>query len=193
MAPDHRTAGRLLLLLAGMALALAGCEATDVQPIAPVTEPPATATPSPSPSPIGPTSSPSPPTVRMDALRGASTATAGPGSYRYQVDVPQLEGAGPHARSIDNVIRGSMQRIVDDFTTLARDTPTGTTASQLMCTGRPVRLTPRLAVMRVDCAEQLAGAGAADASTRAFNCDLTGGRVLALQDLFSGGSAYLDV
>jgi len=192
MARELWTAGRILILAA--AVALAGCEATDVQPISPVTELPTASLPSPtaSASPAA-VRSPSPPTVRMDTLSGISAATAGPGSYHYKVEVPQLEGPGTHAASIDNVIRANLQRVVDDFVAEARDASAGPATSELACLGKTVRLTPSLAVLRVDCSERMAGVDQVDALTHSFNCDLSGGRVLTLQELFSSGSAYLDV
>lgn len=192
MARELWTAGRILILAA--AVALAGCEATDVQPISPVTELPSAPLPSPtaSPSPAA-ARSPSPPTVRMDMLSGASAAKAGPGSYTYKVEVPQLEGLGAHATSIDNVIRASLQRVVDDFVAEARDASAGPATSDLACLGKAVRLTPSLAVLRVDCSERMAGVDQVDTAAHSFNCDLSGGRVLTLQDLFSSGSGYLDV
>jgi hypothetical protein len=61
------------------------------------------------------------------------------------------------------------------------------------CRSRTVRLTGRLAVLRVDCTEYQTGAAHPSSRTRTFNCDLAVGRLLALQDLFGIGSAYLSV
>lgn len=187
-----RVGGRLLAALV-VAAALSACEAVDVQPppVAQVSPPPAspaasapppTASPSPSPSP-------SPVTVRVDALTGVSPSATGPGAYRYRVEAPQLEGAGTRGQTLDVVIRATLQRDIDDF---VDDAATGPSPSELTCTSRTVRLGSRLAVLRVDCTVRLAGAQPV-LTARAFNCDLAGGRVLALQDLFGAGSTYLDV
>ena len=181
--------GRLLLaaLLPG---ALAACGTADVSP------PAADQLSPPPPSPIvsaAPSAAPAPPPTPVDALTGNSPPSTGPGAYRYRVEVPQLEGAGSRAQAVDAFIRSAVQRAVDGFLDEARAAPAGPAPSDLACTGRTVRTSVRLAALRVDCSERLAGADRRAAGTLTFNCDLGAGRVLSLQDLFAAGRAYLDV
>jgi hypothetical protein len=145
-----------------------------------------------SPGPPSPSPSAAPPTARIASLAGSSQNGTGPGAYRYQVEYPQLDGLGSRAQGLDVLIQTAMQRAVDDFVDLARAGAAAPDArSELDCRGRAVRLTGRLAVLRVDCTEADAGAGGPRDSTYTFNCDLAGARLLALQDLFRAGSAYL--
>jgi hypothetical protein len=179
--------GRLVASLLVVTM-LAACAATDVAP--PVeTASPAIRTPVASETPAPPTPNPSPPTVRVDALAGASPAAIGPGAYRYRVEVPQLQGGSTRARAVDVLIRAALQRDVDAF---VNDAGSAQALSELTCTSRTVRLAVRLAVLRVDCTERVPPADPS-VTVRTFNCDLAGGRVLALQDLFGQGSRYLDV
>jgi len=181
----------LLFVLVLAPFVLAGCEATNVQQApAPALDQPAP--PSPTPAVTAGTR-PSPPAVQMEVLAGASSAPSGPGAYRYRVEVPRLDGSAVHLGAVDVAIRGTLQRQVDEFVAQARATAAARAPSDLECASRAVRLTARLAVLRVDCTEQLAGAPRPDLVTHTFNCDLVGGRILALEDLFSGGSTYLDV
>jgi hypothetical protein len=177
-------------LLAVLALAvLSGCAATDVS--APGNQPSPTAA-SPTPSPIVSVAAvpPTPPAVRVDTLSEASQAQAGPGAYRYNVQVPQLVGLGPHGPALNGLLRGALQRDLDDFLANAQDAQSPT---DLTCTSRTIRLTGKVAVLRVDCTSSEAGVARPTTVVHTFNCDLAGSRILTLQDLFSAGSAYLDV
>jgi hypothetical protein len=184
------TAGVLSGLLS---LSLAGCGYVRV--------PPPVAGGSASPAPVAsvpsvPSARPSPvpPGVRVEVETGASAAPTGQGAYRYRVEVPRLTGP-PEARNqaVGAVIRGRLLRGLSDFVEAAKAAPAGPVPSDLTCTSRTVRVTSRLAVLRVDCAEYRAGDARPSTVTHAFNCDLTSGRVLVLQDLFGPGSAYLSV
>jgi hypothetical protein len=180
--------------LALFALALVGlvaCETADVTP-AP-TAVPATASPAPSPvATVTTTATPSPPTVRVDTLTGASQAQTGAGAYKYSVQVPQLVGLPLHGQSLDTQMRGALQRDVDDFVVAAEDAPDSQQESEFSCASQTVRLTGRLAVMRVDCTRYEAGSAHPETLIHTFNCDLANARILALQDLFGTGSGYLD-
>jgi hypothetical protein len=168
---------------------LLACAATDVSP--PVTDqatPSASAAPSPVASvvPIPP----SPPTVRVDTESGASPSQSGPGAYRYSVQIPQLVGVAAHGQTVDALIRGTLQRDIDTFLSEAQNAQSPT---DLTCTSGTIRVTAKLAVLRVDCTSSQAGVARPTAVVHTFNCDLVGARILRLQDLFSGGSTYLDV
>lgn len=168
---------------------LLGCAATDVPPpAADQNAPSASAAPSPVASVVP--ASPSPPSVRVDTENGASPAQSGPGAYRYSVQIPQLVGVAAHGEMLDTLIRSTLQRDLDTFLTAAQDAQSPT---DLTCTSRPIRLTTRLAVLRVDCTSSQAGVARPTTVIHTFNCDLAGARILTLQDLFSAGSAYLEV
>jgi hypothetical protein len=169
---------------------LLACAATDVPP-APQTDhaaPSASAAPSPVASVVP--ASPSPPTVRVDTQSGASPSQSGPGAYRYSVQIPQLVGVATHEQTLDTLIRGAVQRDLDTFLMAAQDTQS---PMDLTCTSRTIRITAKLAVLRVDCTSSQTGVARSTTVTHTFNCDLAGTRILTLQDLFSAGSAYLDV
>jgi hypothetical protein len=191
MEPMVEAIGRILLAVV-VVLGLPGCAATDVSaPTAAQTAsagPTASAEPSPTAS-VGAVA-PSPPTVRVDTENGTSAAQTGPGAYRYSVQIPQLVGLEPHGQALDSRIRGTLQRDVDAFLAAAQDAQTPT---DLTCTSRTIRVTVKLAVFRVDCTSSLAGVARPSTVTHTFNCDLAATRILTLQDLFSAGSAYLDV
>lgn len=186
------TAGRLLLSALVPAV-IAACEAPSASspiaglPAATSSTPVASATPASTASPA------TPPAVQVEAMNGASAAPTGSGAYRFRVEVPRLEGRAASVLAVDATIRGTLQRHLNDFLDVARDGPAGPAPSDLTCTNRSLRVTARLAVLRVDCTEYQAGAAHPSTVTHAFNCDLSAGRVLALQDLFSSGSAYLGV
>ncbi|HYW27697.1 MAG TPA: DUF3298 domain-containing protein [Terriglobales bacterium] len=186
MEPMVVAIGRILLAFL-VPLGIQACAATDVPPPAANR-----ATPSTAPSPVASVVAlpPSPPAVHVDVESGASPAQSGPGAYRYRVEVPQLVGLEPHGPALDSQIRGTLQRDVDAFLGAAQDAQTPT---DLTCTNRTVRVTARLAVFRVDCTSSQAGVARPSSITHTFNCDLAGTRILTLQDLFSAGSAYLDV
>jgi hypothetical protein len=175
--------GRILLAVVVL-VGLASCAAADA-PAAGQTTPAA-------PSPVASVvvSSPGPPTVRVDTLDGTSSAQSGVGAYRYRVEVPQLVGLEPHGQALDSLIRGTLQRDVDAFLLAAQDAQSPV---DLACTSRTDRVTTKLAVLRVDCTSSQAGVARPTTVTHTFNCDLVGTRILTLQDLFSAGSAYLDV
>jgi hypothetical protein len=180
--------GRILLAVLVL-LGLPACAATDVQP------PRAAQTAPPLPSPVAslvavPPSPPTPPTVRVDTLSGASTAQTGPSAYRYSVQIPQLVGLAPHGQALDSLIRSAMQRDIDVFLSAAQDAQSPT---DLTCASRTIRVTAKLAVLRVDCTSSQAGVARPSTVTHTFNCDLAGTRILRLQDLFAAGAAYLDV
>jgi hypothetical protein len=180
--------GRSLLAVLVLAL-LQACVATDVS--APADQP-SPATPSPVPSPVASVVAvaPTPPAVRVDTLTGASPSQAGAGAYRYSVQVPQLVGLEPHGPALDARLRGVLQRDLDDFLSAAQDAQAPT---DLTCTSQTIRVTVKLAVLRVDCTSSQAGVARPTTVIHVFNCDLAGSRILTLQDLFSAGSAYLDV
>ena len=144
-------------------------------------------------SPAAAEASPSPgvPRARIVSLSGTSPVGSGPGAYHYRVDYPQLDGLSSRAQTIDVLIQATIQRDVDDFVDEAR--ASGSVRSELRCQAGAVRLTARLAVLRVDCTESGGSADRPRMATRTFNCDLAGARLLALQDLFTTGSGYLDV
>jgi len=121
---------------------------------------------------------------------GASPAQSGPGAYRYSVEVPQLVGVAAHGQTLDGLIRGALQRDLDAFLTAAQDAQAPT---DLTCMSRTIRVTTKLAVLRVDCTSIQTGVARPTTVTHTFNCDLVGTRILTLQDLFSAGSAYLEV
>jgi hypothetical protein len=175
-----------VLLLQG----LLACGAAGVSP-APQADRTA-ASPSTAPSPVASVVPvfPSPPAVRVDMESGASPSQSGPGAYRYSVQIPQLVGVAMHGETLDALIRGTLQRDLDTFLSAAQDaqSPTG-----LTCSSSTVRVTVKLAVLRVDCTSSQAGVARPTTITHTFNCDLVGTRILRLQDLFSAGSAYLDV
>ncbi len=174
-------------LLAAAALAgLVACETAAVASPAPGRA----AQPAPSPAASASAVSATPPTVDVKTWSDASAAQSGPGAYRYRVEVPQLEGLARYGDVIDSSIRAALQRQVDDFRAVAGAAPA---PSVLTCTNRTVRMTAKLAVLRVDCTSTQAGTARPTTSTLTFNCDLTAARILALQDLFSAGSGYLDV
>jgi hypothetical protein len=189
MEPMMVAIGRGLLAVLVMQGLLA-CAATDAPP-APATDQTAPP-PSPAPSPVASVVpvAPSPPTVRVDVESGASASQSGPGAYRYSVQVPQLVGVAAHGQTLDGLIRGTLQRDVDTFLTAAQDAQAPT---DLTCTSRTIRVTTKLAVLRVDCTSSQARVARPTTVTRTFNCDLAGARILALQDLFGPGSAYLEV
>jgi len=173
------------LLVGLLLLSLAACADSDVPP-------PAVREATPAPSPVASVAAPlpSPPTVRVDRMTAASAAQAGPGAYRYDVQVPQLVGVEPHGQALDSEIRDTLQRDVNDFLAAAQSAQSPT---DLTCASQAVRLTGKLAVLRVDCTSSQAGVARPVTVTHTFNCDLAGARILTLQDLFSAGSAYLDV
>jgi hypothetical protein len=179
--------GRVLLLALALPWLLA-CETADVQ--APSPSPDQSSTPEPSPVASLAAAAPSPPTMRLAVLNGATPIQNGPGAYRYTVQIPQLEGAVLHAQTIDALIYATLKRDLDDFLATAQTAPTLT---ELTCMGGAVRLTPKLAVLRVDCATSAAGASHPTVVMHTFNCDLLTARVLRLQDLFGAGSGYLEV
>jgi hypothetical protein len=187
-------AGSRLLLLALLAVALSSaCEVTDLGP--PVADQSAAPAPAATQTAAAPTPSPSagPPAIHVDTRTGSSQEPAGAGAYRYRVEEPQVVSAALRDEGVDATIRGTLQRDQDDFLDAARLAPAGPTPSDLTCTSRTVRVTARLAVLRVDCNEYVVGAARPTMVTQTFNCDLAGDRVLKLQDLFGSGSAYLDV
>jgi hypothetical protein len=184
-----------LLALALALLGPAACETAGTGPA-----PPGAATAAPQPSRVATvsgtpaaTAAPSPPTVRVDTLTGTSQLATGAGAYRYSVQVPQLEGLSVRDLSLDPVMRGTLQRDVDDFVQAAANAPDAQQGSDLTCGSQTVRLTGRLAVLRVDCTQYVAGSAHPGTLTQTFNCDLVNARILALQDLFGAGSAYLGV
>lgn len=181
--------GRALLAVLVLQGLLA-CSATDVPPApaADRTAPPPSTAPSPVASVVP--VSPSPPTVRIDTENGASPSQSGPGAYRYSVQIPQLVGVATHSQTLDTLIRGTLQRDVDAFRAAAQDAQSPT---DLTCASRTIRVTTKLAVLRVDCTSSRAGVARPTAVTHTFNCDLVDTRILTLQDLFSAGSAYLAV
>lgn len=189
MARTVATAGRLLLLSLALAWPL-GCDTT-AAPTPVATAPPpepspalaAGATPVPSPT--------TPPTVRLDVMAGASTPPEAP--YHFRVEVPRLDGLPLRDQPMNAFMRSTLQHDVDEFLDTARDAPAGPPASDLTCRSRSVRVTARIAALRVDCTEYYAGAAHPNTFTHTFNCDLAGARVLALQDLFGPGSSYLGV
>jgi hypothetical protein len=191
MAHAAVTARQLLFAVLLVTVASA-CEATDAPP-AQLNPLPASASPPATPAPTAPRPTLGPLTIRVDPLNGVSDSQAAPGAYRYHVEVPQLVGLPPRDAAIDTLIRSRLQRVVDDFLDIAQNAPPGPAGSDLTCTNRTVRLTGRLVVLRVDCSEYQAGSAHANTMTQTFNCDVAGGRILALQDLFGSGSGYLDV
>lgn len=185
MGTAARSTRRLLLALAP--LALAACAATATTPRA-----------DPNPTDVQTAASasrtpPVPPPVQVQVLSGASPNPSGPGAYRYSVEYPQLAGMSGRLQAIDADVQGTMQRQVDDFVDAARAAPEAAAGSQLTCASRAVRVTARLAVLRVDCTDSLAGARRAGTESQTFNCDLDAGTVLRLQDLFRTGAGYLNV
>jgi Protein of unknown function (DUF3298) len=189
MEPMMMAIGRGLLAVLVLAV-LPSCTATDVAPPAADQASPATPTPVPSPAASVVVVPPSPPAVRIEPLSGASQSQAGPGAYRYSVQVPQLVGVALHGEALDGLIRGTLQRDVDDFLSAAQDAQSPT---DLTCTSQTIRLTAKLAVLRVDCTSSQAGVARPTTVVHTFNCDLAGARILTLQDLFRAGSAYLDL
>lgn len=139
---------------------------------------------------IEPLPSATPPSVQVAVFAGSSSNLSGPGAYRYRVEYPQLEGDVGKVRGIDAIIQSTIQRDVTAFMEASKG-PAGTGLSELDCKSRTVRAGASLAVLRVDCAEH--HPGMANTSSHTFNCDLRRGRVLALQDLFTQGSQYLNV
>ena len=133
---------------------------------------------------------PSPPTVRVDVERGASASQSGPGAYRYDVQVPQLVGVPVHGDALDAMIHGVLQRDLGAFLSAAQDAQAPT---DLTCASHTVRVTSKLAVLRVDCTSSQAGVARPTTVTHTFNCDLARARILTLQDVFGRGSAYLDL
>jgi hypothetical protein len=128
--------------------------------------------------------------VRIDLESGASPSQSGPGAYRYSVQIPQLVGVATHGQTLDALIRGTLQRDLDTFLSAAQDAQSPT---DLTCTSSTIRVTTKLAVLRVDCTSSQAAVARPTTVTHTFNCDLLGSRILRLQDLFSAGSGYLDV
>ena len=190
MEPMVVAIGRGLLAVVVLQAMLA-CAATDLSaPTTNRTTPPTSAPASPGPSASPVAAATSPPTVRLDPEDGSSQAQTGPGAYRYAVQVPQLVGVAPHDQTVNALIRGTLQRDLDTFLTAAQDAQSPT---DLTCSSRTVRMTVRLAVLRVDCTSSQTGVARPTTVTHTFNCDLSGARILTLQDLFSEGSAYLDV
>jgi hypothetical protein len=190
MEPMVVAIGRALLAVLVLQGILA-CGAADLS--APATDqpsPPPSPSVSPSPSASAVAVAPSPPTVRIDPESGASPSQTGAGAYRYSVQVPQLVGVTTHGQTLNALIRGTLQRDLDAFLAAAQDAQSPT---DLTCTSQTIRLTTKLAVLRVDCTSSQAAVARPTTVTHTFNCDLAGARVLRLQDLFSAGSAYLDV
>src|SRR6266545_2382620 len=183
------SAARRLPFLASSAAALLACTLTDTSPPRgePVVVLPSASLAPAAARPISPL------TVRIDTLSAASSGQTGPGSFRYRVEVPQLEGPAFRGKAVDAAIRSRLQHDVDEFLDTARDGPSGPASSDLSCISRTVRVTSRLAVLRVDCNEHRAGAARPNAFTHTFNCDLAAARLLALQDLFRPGAVYLGV
>ena len=180
-----RVVTRSLLTAAALG-GLVACETTAV----PSSRPGQAGQPAPSPIASAAAVSASPPSVRLQTWSDASAAQTGPGAYRYRVEVPQLEGLALRSDVVDARIRGILQRQVSDFLAAAAAAPS---ASVLTCTSRTVRVTAKLVVLRVDCSSTQGGAARPNVWTQTFNCDLTAARILALQDLFRVGYAYLDV
>ena len=177
----------VVVIVALLPMVLAACGVTapamTSQPEATGTQPA-----SPSAAALNPTST----RVRTEVLAGASPDGNGAGAYRYRVEYPQLDGNPGLVRAVDSVIEGRIRRDVAEFLDAARSGPLAG-PSDLECMSRTDRATARLAVLRVDCTEQQAGAARPDAPSHTFNCDLIRGRVLTLQDLFTQGSEYLTV
>lgn len=140
---------------------------------------------------IEPLPSATPPSVQVAVSTGSSSNLNGPGAYRYRVEYPQLEGDVGKLRAINATIQSTIQRDITAFMGAASSGPAATGLSELDCKSRTVRAGVSLAVLRVDCAEN--HPGVANTSSHTFNCDLRRGRVLALQDLFTQGSQYLNV
>lgn len=185
MAPMVVAVGRIVIALVAVS-GLTACAADTTPGAAP--EQTAEAAPSPVASVVA--VSPSPPTVRVETQASASPAQSGPGAFRYSVQIPQLVGLTLHGQAIDSLIRGAIQRDLDAFLAAAQDAQAPT---DLTCISRTIRVTAKLAVLRVDCTSSQAGVARPTTVTHTFNCDLAGARILQLQDLFGAGSAYLDV
>lgn len=134
-----------------------------------------------------------PASVRVAVLTSSSPSTSGPGAFRYHVEYPQLEGDTAQLRALNSVMEGTIQRDLAAFQDTARTGPSGADVSQLTCKSATERVGLKLAVLRVDCSEFQAGAAHPSTSTHTFNCDLSRGRVLRLQDLFTQGAQYLTV
>lgn len=183
-------AGKVVLALAlavDLVLGLAGCNvsgerAVSKQATRSATEGKPAAEPLPSATP---------PSVQVAVFTGSSSNLSGPGAYRYRVEYPQLAGNVGKVRGIDVTIQSTIQRNITAFMDAATRGPAATGLSELDCKSRTVRASVSLAVLRVDCAEH--HPGVANTSIHTFNCDLGRGRVLALQDLFTQGSQYLNV
>lgn len=182
-------AGKVVLALAlavDLVLGLAGCNVSSERAVSKQ----ATRSATEGKPAIEPLPSATPPSVQVAVYTGSSSTLNGPGAHRYSVEYPQLEGDVGKVRRIDATIQSTIQRDMTAFMEASRG-PAGTGLSELDCKSRTVRAGVRLAVLRVDCAEH--HPGVANTSSHTFNCDLRSGRVLALQDLFTQGSQYLNV
>jgi len=177
--------GRMVLAVLAVA-GLAACGTADLPPQV-LDQPPPTSAGA-APSLVA--AQPSPPTIRVDVERGASAGQSGPGAYRYDVEVPQLVGVPLHGDALDAMIHGVLQRDLGAFLSAAQDAQAPT---DLTCTSHTVRVTSKLAVLRVDCTSSQAGVARPTTVTHTFNCDLARARILTLQDVFGRGSTYLDV
>src|SRR5262249_19030083 len=106
---------RPLLVAALLVASLSACQSRDAAAPAPAQTAQTASLASPSPTPA-----PAAPTVRLDALAGASQDASTPGAYRYRVQIPQLDGLPPRSQPIDTLIKSRLQMRVDAFVDLAR-------------------------------------------------------------------------
>jgi hypothetical protein len=134
------------------------------------------------------------PTVVDDFLRGGLETDR----YTYELTFPKVQGLADATvqDTVNAEIRAEMTAAVDEFVTAAKEFPApppnlADQRSGLTGTYEVSRLDDRLASFRVRLSTYLAGAAHPAAASRTYNYDLASGKRLALADLFTAGSAYL--
>ncbi len=135
------------------------------------------------------------PSVVDDVLRGGGDADG----YTYQATFPKLQGLADATvqDAVNAGIRAEVTAVVDEFISAAKEFPgppaeLGGQPSGLTGTYEVSRLDEGLASLRVRVSQFFAGAAHPGAVIRTFNYDLRSGERLALADLFTAGSPYLD-
>jgi hypothetical protein len=156
---------------------------------------PTTAAPGPTTSAAPATTAPTVgPRVVDDVLQGGGEADG----YTYEVTLPEVQGLVDAAvqDAVNADIRAGVTQVVDEFVAGTKDfTPPPAMAGQASTlTGgyEVARIDEALASFEVHASQYFAGAAHPGAVVLTFNYDVRTGQRLALADLFTAGSPYLD-